>query len=518
MQENKNQIRPKFNWKVFLKMAEQDATIGELCSELIDNPIPKGDSSVNVKLEIFKGSRPEESYIKVTDDGIGISRSVLPQIFEIGESPSKDKLLLSEMGIGMKLALFGLGRPEYIASKEYCSNSGECSEYVCKPHFHSGIPFYGNDLVQFNVEKPDTNEITTDSGTVIKVNECDEQIPNWTDTQFKKWVANFEAIYVEFLGKRLELEITYTNDRRKLKQTYSAICKSYHPVLTNPYKILKPFVDFGLGANELVINDEIIKVDEYPDMIIRLSAGYKAHPSQLIQAFKITKNPLYNVEDNVLSPYSYFSKESGIILKKRGKVLNFGSNLEVKSSREASHYITLEVEGIPSTGLKKELKRGNRRDAMLKAVIERLRKEEFYIRHTAGSGARSEKDDQEKFVEYLNNSPELYTKYGVTNPNQISTFVRNGVGESDIVIWDTDKKNVIAVGEVKKDRPNAETARQLFGYMAYYLNTNPNGTLPVGFVVCQNEQQATFTHQVQSFKSVSSDTVIDYYNSNKLYI
>ena len=92
MEKKQNQIRPKFRWGVFLQMASQDASLGELCSELIDNPIPKGDGeSVRVKLEIIKGARPEESYIKITDDGIGIGRDILPEIFEVGESPLKDK-------------------------------------------------------------------------------------------------------------------------------------------------------------------------------------------------------------------------------------------------------------------------------------------------------------------------------------------------------------------------------------------------------------------------------------------
>jgi hypothetical protein len=507
MEKNKREIRPKFRWGVFLQMASQDASFVELCSELIDNPIPKGDGeSVNVKLEILKGARPEESYIKIIDDGIGIGRDILPEIFEVGESPLKDKLLMSEMGIGMKLALFGLGRPEYITTKQKCwpSNGldGECYEYICKPHFHSGIPFSKNDLVQFNVDINQTPEITTDSGTIVKINDCDEQVPNWTEGQFKSFVAKLNATYVEFLDSRLNLEVVYTNNKRKTAKTYSQKCESYSPVLTNPKNMKSEFVDFGLGENELVIDNKYVKVDGYPDMKVILCAGYKAHPNQLKKAFALTNNPVYNVEENTLSPYSYFSKERGIILKKRGKVLNFGSNLEVASSREHAHYITLEVEGIPSTGLKKELKPGNRRDSMLEAVSAELKKEGFYLRHGVGFGARSEKEDQEKFVEYLLKDSKMLTNYGITNPQQVETFVRNEVGECDIVVWDTNKQNVIAV----------------FGYMVYYKNCNPNNEIPKGFVVCQNTKQTTFTKQVESFKNLVNNLEINYYNSNKLYI
>jgi len=523
MEKQKREIRPKFRWGVFLQMASQDASLGELCSELIDNPIPKGDGeSVNVKLEIVKGARPEESYIKIIDDGIGIGRDILPEIFEVGESPLKDKLLMSEMGIGLKLALFGLGRPEYITTKQNCWPSNgydaKCYEYICRPHFHSGIPFSKNDLVQFNVDINQNPEIDTESGTIIKINECDEQVPNWNEGRFKAFVAKLNATYVDFLGTRLFLDVTYINNKRKTAVTYSEKCVSYRPVLTNPKKIISEFVDFGLGKNELVIDNKYIPIDGYPDMKVILCAGYKAHPNQLEKAFALTNNPIYNAKDNKLSPYSYHSKERGIILKKRGKVLNFGSNLEVASSRENAHYITLEVEGIESTGLKKELKRGNRRDAMLEAVDIELNKEGFYVRHAVNFGARTETEDQEKFVKYLLQDSKMLTEYGITNPQQVETFVRNEVGECDIVVWDTHKQNVIAVGEVKKDRPNADTSRQLFGYMAYYKDRNATNDMPKGFVVCQNAKQTTFTKQVESFKNLVSNLEINYYNSHKLYI
>ena len=112
----------------------------------------------------------------------------------------------------------------------------------------------------------------------------------------------------------------------------------------------------------------------------------------------------------------------------------------------------------------------------------------------------------------------MLTEYGITNPQQVETFVRNEVGECDIVVWDTNKQNVIAVGEVKKDRPNADTCRQLVGYMAYYKHCNPTNDIPKGFVVCQNVKQTTFTKQVESFKNLVSNLEIDYYNSNRLYI
>ena len=113
------EIRPRFTWRVFQQMGSYDSDLKELVSELVDNPIPIGDNSVKVNVEIFKGNKPQQSYIKVTDDGIGINSGTLPQIFQIGESPNKDKLLMSEMGVGMKIAIFGLGNLDYIATKEF---------------------------------------------------------------------------------------------------------------------------------------------------------------------------------------------------------------------------------------------------------------------------------------------------------------------------------------------------------------------------------------------------------------
>jgi len=169
-----NEIRPRFTWRVFQQMGSYDSDLKELISELIDNPIPTGNNSVNVNVEIFKGKKPQQSYITVSDDGIGINSGTVSQIFQIGESPNKDKLLMSEMGVGMKIAIFGLGKLEYIATKEF-----EKSEYICTPHFHSGQPYKDSDLAQFNSIVNTNPQIDTESGTIIKINECDEMIPHW---------------------------------------------------------------------------------------------------------------------------------------------------------------------------------------------------------------------------------------------------------------------------------------------------------------------------------------------------
>jgi len=506
-----NEIRPRFTWRVFQQMGSYDSDLKELISELIDNPIPTGNNSVNVNVEIFKGKKPQQSYITVSDDGIGINSGTVSQIFQIGESPNKDKLLMSEMGVGMKIAIFGLGKLEYIATKEF-----EKSEYICTPHFHSGQPYKDSDLAQFNSIVNTNPQIDTESGTIIKINECDEMIPHWnSESQFNKFVDYFNGIYIDFLGSRLNLKIKYTNQRKNTHYTWEKNCKGYQPILSHPKKMLD--VDLGLGTNELVIDGETISVPDYPDVSVKLSAGYKARLSEVKSYFEKTKNPIYNPDIYAISPYTYTSQGTGIILKKRGKVLNFGSDLEVKSSRAAAHYITLEIDGIDSTGVKKEIKKGNQRDAVIEAVTSRLKKEGFHLRVRAGYNPRSEKEDHEKFREHLISDSKLCSEYGINNPKQIKIYVRNSVGEADIVIWNDSLTKVTAVGEVKKDRPDAESVRQLFGYMAFYSKHNKTQNVMKGFVVCQGNAQPTFDEQVECFKFLHSDLQIDYFNSNKLY-
>ena len=50
------EIRPRFTWRVFQQMGSYDSDLKELVSELVDNPIPIGDNSVKVNVEIFKGN------------------------------------------------------------------------------------------------------------------------------------------------------------------------------------------------------------------------------------------------------------------------------------------------------------------------------------------------------------------------------------------------------------------------------------------------------------------------------
>ena len=505
------EIRPRFTWRVFQQMGSYDSDLKELVSELVDNPIPIGDNSVKVNVEIFKGNKPQQSYIKVTDDGIGIYSGTLPQIFQIGESPNKDKLLMSEMGVGMKIAIFGLGKLDYIATKEFGKD-----EYLCKPYFYSGQPYKSSDLAQFNPEINKTPKIKTESGTVIKINDCDEMIPSWTsEKQFEGFVNYFNGIYIDFIGKRIDLNITYTNERNKTIRTWKRDCKGYQPLLSHPTKMLDS--DIGLGENKLVIDNETISIPDYPGVSVRLSAGYKANPSVVREYFNKTKDKNYDPDSYSKSPYTYTSIGTGIILKKRGKVLNFGSDLEIKSSRAAAHYVTLEIDGIDSTGVKKNIKKGNQRDAVIEAVSQRLEKEDFHLRVRAGYNPRSEKQDHIKFREHLLSDTKLCKEYGIENPEQIKIYVRNSVGEADIVIWDKTLTYVTAVGEVKKDRPDGESVRQLFGYMAFYSKQNKDQNVMKGFVVCQRQPSTTFTEQVESFKFLHSDLEIEYFNSNKLY-
>ena len=163
--------------------------------------------------------------------------------------------------------------------------------------------------------------------------------------------------------------------------------------------------------------------------------------------------------------------------------------------------------------------KGVRYDAILKEVNSILESDDvkFFRRTKTGTNGRTEAEDQDKFVTDILYSDDVWKKkYNIKDPkSQIKQYVRNDVGECDIVIFDYDDvlkgiETVTAVIECKEDHGGGEQARQLIGYLDHY-------GINKGIFVSQIKN-ASFDAQVSNSSDMRKEKLeIDYFDSNRLY-
>ena len=502
----------KLTWDAYGKVSRQGLESYEYLSDFIDGPIPKNPYLLKRPTVTIKLVRDHDgqSYIEHLDDGIGIGKQYLPELYELGKSIG-DKLLMSEVGFGLKVATFAMGRLVHMYSKQVGKDCWKLAPMDGTDYFGQNpndIADMGEieDLVQEN--HPQIKE----SGTYFKLTEVDEKLPVFTrEDVFRRYCKKFEGMYYNFLGTYLKLNIEYEDKIRNV--TYKHECKSYAPLMSNPRKVID--VDLKLGENTPIVDGKNIPISGYPELRVTLTAWHKPTLDEVRKYYDKTGDETYNPQDYKDSPWFYGRAHSGIALSKRGKILKFG--VDKKSSRTERSGIIVDIEGLKSTMVKTGYEKGIQYDAILHEVNEELIKHKFFRRTKTGTLGRIEEEDQDKFVTDILSKDKLWMdKYGIIDPSkQIKQYVRNDVGESDIVILDyknilKGKEVVTAVGECKVDHGGGEEARQLIGYLDHY-------GINKGFFLSQVKLSSFDTQVNDSSNSRKNSLEIDYYDSNKLY-
>lgn len=504
----------ELTWDAYSKVSRQGLESYEYLSDFIDGPIPKNPQLLKkptVNLLMVR-DHDGQSYIDYWDDGIGIGKIYLPKLYTLGNSIG-DKLLMSEVGFGLKVATFAMGRLVYLYSKQV---GKDC--YKLAPT--DGTEYFGqnkddiadmgtvDDLVQEN------HSLIKQSGTHFRLTEVDEKLPIFKkEDSFRRYCKKFEGMYYNFLGTYLDLNIIYKDKIRNV--TYEHNCKSYPPLMSNPRETLD--VDLKLGKNTPIVDGKNIPIPGYPELRVTLTAWHKPTLDQVREYYDKTGDETYNPIDYKNSPWIYGRANTGIALSKRGKILKFG--VDRKSSRTERSGIIVDIEGLKSTMVKTGYEKGAQYDAILEEVNNLLKSDavKFFRRTKAGTSGRTEAEDQDKFVTDILYSDDAWKKkYNIKDPKlQIKQYVRNDVGECDIVIFDYDDmmkdiETVTAVGECKEDHGGGEQARQLIGYLDHYK-------INKGFFVSQIKN-ASFDSQVNDSSEMRTEKLeIDYFDSNRLY-
>ena len=236
-----NRRKPTITLEGAKRIASSNLEWYEILTELIDNPILSDNRRcVDVGVYIHRSKlNPENSYIEVRDNSIGIPTSDMLAAFDYGTSVNVGKMLLSKMGMGLKGAVNYLGVLDYIVSKV---NGCQKSQLVINPD-----SFNGGKLEYLEVEPTTTDLDAENHGTVVKVSEINDVVPEIKrKDSWKAFYSKIENTYADLISKnRVKITLTYTDDD---KTRYMHECEGSHPLMSNPRHTLNS--NTNLGHNE----------------------------------------------------------------------------------------------------------------------------------------------------------------------------------------------------------------------------------------------------------------------------
>jgi hypothetical protein len=488
---------PTITIEAMKKSAASNIPWEDQLSELVDNAILKDKNKcVDVVINMYYDDNPDNSFIEVRDNSIGIPADKILDVFNLGSRVNTEYFLLGKMGMGLKGAVWSIGELDYVVSK---TESGEKAEVRAKPYAN-----LNEMLVYHRVENNDNLLEAQKSGTIVRIKRVNDYLPKWTSkAHFDKFVDRYNSMYAHLLYEnRVRISIYYTNGSYS-NVRFDAHCHGSFPLMSNPRHVLDSDPSVGtLGHNECIyIQGTQDKIENIPivtaNISAKLSAWHKPTPAQVEWYHNKTKNSAYEPEQYKNSVFGYGRDRAGITVMYKGKIIAFG--LEKESSRETNKGILLEIDddsGLKFTKYKNTLIQNNNYRECMDEVRKFLEEAGFLIRTSnLKAQAVAEEEIVDKFIEYIRHDKIYKKDFGIVDfDEQVKTWVRTEVGEADIVIYDYhDKNKVNVVIEAKKDFCGGEQARQLWGYMCDLDCTR-------GILLSGVPEEPTFTAQVKAFK------------------
>lgn len=485
--------QPAITINAMKKSAATNIPWEEQLSELVDNAIlADKNECVDVTITMHYSDNNDSSYIEVLDNSIGIPGNAILNVFNLGSRVNTDRFLLGKMGMGMKGAIWGLGEMDYVISK---TADGTKSEVRPSPYTDL------NEVLSYiKVENNNSLLDAIKSGTLIRIKRVNEILPKWTSqVHFNKFVDKYNSMYATLLNDgRININIAYTNGKTR----FNATCTGTTPLMSNPRHVLDDNLDgIYIGYNEPTYKMETTEKIEDVEIktkntCVKLTAWHKPTPQQVERYYEKTKNPAYVPEKYKNSVFGYGGDKSGVTVKYKGKLIQFG--LAREASWETDKGVLIEItdeSGLKFTQYKNTLVMNNNYKECLDAVMEYLETVGFRIRSLKNTQPIAEKEIVEKFVEFLKNDVIYSQHFGIVDFNrQVKKWVHTSVGEVDIVIYDSKNPDkVTTVIEVKKDRCGGEEARQLWGYMC--AMDCQRGILLTGVA-----EQPSFKSQIDAFR------------------
>ncbi len=436
-------------------LSRQDLDWWQYISELVDNTLTiDRDTQCDIYVNLPK------KQIRIIDNSIGIGGNDLEDCISIGKKANVGKQLLSFSGVGMKGAVFSLGKSFEVITKPM---SEKDSVYKIVPNFN--LDDVSEKIADFTTSV--ANDGHRDYGTEVIINEITGNYPQ-KKTTMQQVVTYLGATYADYLESgKLKLTIYFTQTGGQTILPVNPI----RPLLSNPHNILDP--DLIVGANESE-QEAILEGKAGKGWKVKIRAAKKLYPETAKSYYESTDPELYeNVYGDIKSPYSWRADTAGINFKSSGIDRNTGDgkillfNLFPPSSRAEGLWVEVElIDGIEPSMMKSSLNTStDETKEMLDSVKEWLDKEGFRRRSKVGTATIGEnRDVRDVWKDVVRDEPIYREEWGVsldTFDEQVSTETTLEIGRPDVLILGT-KKRIVC--ECKKEEIIGYDVSQAAGY------------------------------------------------------
>jgi len=190
-------------------------------ADIIDNSLDTDVDSKNVKVHI-KRTRDDYEFIKICDDGCGMSIETLNEAFKLGALMGKNKEFdLGSYGTGLKAAALSLGRKFVVKTKsvddDFYIATYDLDVMIMTNTFE--IPVVIGTWEEYNEFKRETG---SEIGTVVIVSKLD-RITNANITVFKDILKSKLGLFYKYFIDELNINLFVNNE----------FVKSVDPMLRN---------------------------------------------------------------------------------------------------------------------------------------------------------------------------------------------------------------------------------------------------------------------------------------------
>lgn len=301
LKESNNSIIVVPSDNVFVELGRNTYDYKDLLSELIDNSIasryPDKLLNVNIDLYVDTNNRPVQFYIH--DDAKGIPQDILASAITPAGLQSKDSL--NEHGMGMKQAVAGLGKLQFLATK----TQDEAKARMIREFRFGNLPIYE---IAFD----------TPSGTWISIENLNPTVSSNSTNYTRSIIPYLGARYRRFLKpdhKLLNLVIRIHQKDQPEKIDYEWIVKEEKPIYFHP----------STRINEPVINRYPL---EGKGWAAELTFGYAPNTKEEFDELGVD-------EPNKFHPYRISLSTQGLDIFSQDRIILFHqlSELNMISSR-----------------------------------------------------------------------------------------------------------------------------------------------------------------------------------------
>jgi len=439
-----------------ISLGRQGFKFWQAASELIDNTITI-DGNTNVDLTLDTTLKT----FRIKDDSIGIPGEDLMKVFTAGYKVNKGKQKMSKSGMGMKAAIFWMGKDFELTTKSIT----EKNDWVYKI-----IPNFTTDS---DPEVKQTYEISrwkdekVKPGTTLLVKGL-KTFPKTKDVM-DAMCTNLGATYKIGLSQKNGEKLNIRFIGIQAGDFYMKTIETIKPLLTDFNKILNP--QLKVGANRWLATGTL-KGDVGNGWEVKVNAGRKLHPDaawayyEKRDRFKVAS--VYGTlggKRGKASPYDYRADTSGVNFILKDKVLVF--NQKAPTSRAESLCVDVKIiKGIEPSMIKTGMNTSTEEYKEMMGELKKWMVDAGFRNRTKANTLHlgENKDVRDKFIEVIRNDELRRTEWGIsldTFNQQVIPEMNTPIGRIDTFV-DGDYKKIVI--EAKKEEIDAKSISQAVGY------------------------------------------------------